>query len=75
MSETKIPGVKAFHRFVTKNCRKRPRMAWILEVLNGVRDQLMSLDESWVRTSSVKFHIVITVENPDPKSGKVFGEK
>ena len=33
MSKTEIPGIKSLHKFVTKNCRKRPETAWRLEVI------------------------------------------
>ena len=62
--ETKIPGIKSLHRFVTKECRKRPEMAWRLEVLEDVEKQLKELHKAWPSDSDVKFHVAVTVEYP-----------
>ena len=64
MRETKIPGIKALHRFVTKNCRKRPYLAWLKDINGEIENQLLELDAAWDDDSEVKFHVVITVEYP-----------
>ena len=64
MSETKIPGIKALHKFVTRNCRKRPNMEWLEDIHSAIDTQLVSLDGSWDDDSEVKFHVVVTVEIP-----------
>ncbi len=64
MSETKIPGIKAFHRFVSKNCRKRPNMEWLEDIRSAIGKQLNDLDSSWPDDADVKFHVVVTVEIP-----------
>ncbi len=65
MRETKIPGIKALHKFVTKNCRKRPNMEWLEDIHTAIDNQLIHLNESWDDDSDVKFHVVVTVEFPE----------
>lgn len=64
MSETKIPGIKALHKFITKTCRKRPNFEWLEDIHKDIDRQLMDLHNSWPSDSDVKFHVAVTVEYP-----------
>lgn len=60
--ETKIPGIKAQHRWVTDECfQNRGLDGVIKEVTKSVEDEIRDLYQNIPKTS--KIHIVVTVEH------------
>lgn len=71
MSDTKIPGIKGKHRWITDN-----RVA--MKGINGAVDEavedarafLLDCIPRWSGKHGVRFHVVVTVERPTEPQGE-----
>jgi len=60
-----MPIVKAHHRIITPECRKRGDEVCVLEALETVGNKARELLRHWTPESGVKVHLKVEVEYPD----------
>ena len=72
MAETKIPGIKGKHRWITDNCLAQKGVRGSIdEAVEDARRFLLNTIPLWSKHPGVRFHVVVTVEAPStqPKEG------
>ena len=69
MIEKRAPGLCALHAVITDQCRENRGDAGALdEAFDRIRQQYERSVKGWRGTPGVKFHVLLTVERPQPSS-------
>lgn len=70
----KIPGAAARHAIITDVCRSnRTDMGAFDEAVDRLRESYIQAVEGWRGHPGVQFHLVLTVERPQPQEGTTDG--
>ncbi len=69
MTTINTPGICAQHVIISQDCIKGGgARGAIEEALDRIRKEYMFLEGCWTNNPDVKYHVVLTIEKPEPST-------